>query len=82
MPDKLIKMGQGPAKLADKEALDKDELGFTNLNLHRRVDPVDPEKDSGEVQPRDYIIGIQGTDSYRTTIINTHDEESTTQEIP
>lgn len=76
------KTAQGAAVPADSEALEKDEIGFTNPNLHRRVDPQPPAPDSGEVAPRDYILSVQGVNSYRTEIIYTHDEESTTCEIP
>ena len=75
-------VGQGSAKLANDEDLQRDNIGFTNPNLHRRVDPQPPESDSDEVAPRDYMFAIQSTDSYRTTEIITHDEESVTSEIP
>lgn len=75
-------VGQGPAKLANDEDLQRDNVGFTHPNLHRRVDPQSPEPDSDEVAPRDYMFAIQSTDSYRTTEIITHDEESVTSEIP
>ena len=35
-----------------------------------------------EQLPRNYILSINGLNSYRTTTINYHDEESTTVEIP
>lgn len=76
------KTGQGLAVIADAEALDKDKVGFTHPNLHRRIDPQPPEEGSGEVRCRDYKLGVYGTNSYRTTVINTHDEESTTSETP
>ena len=77
------KTAQGVAVPADAEALQKDAHGFTNPNLHRRIDPQQPAPGSGEVAPKDYIIGVyDGLHSYRTEIINTHDEESTTCEIP
>lgn len=74
-------MGQGPAKVASAEDEARQEVGFTNPNLHRIVDPQDPQ-DELEVRPRDYILSIQGYDSYRTTEVFYHDEESTTSEIP
>lgn len=79
---KYPKLGQGPATIADDESLAKDDLGFTHPNLHRRVDASEPNPESGEVSPREYSFGIYGVDSYRTTKVNTHDEESTTCEIP
>lgn len=50
-------------------------------------DPDDPESVNRaylnqEVAPRDYAFAIEGVHSYRTTTYNTHDEESTTSEIP
>ena len=35
-----------------------------------------------ELAPREYTLEIKGTNSYRTTTITVHDEESTTSEIP
>ena len=76
------KTGQGPAKLASAEDLARDELGYTHPNLHRRIDPQQPEESSQEYKPRDYSIGISNVNSYRTTTINTHNEDSETSEIP
>lgn len=60
--------------------------GFTNPNLHRRVDAHEPEHEDNqlnqELAPREYTLEIKGTNSYRTTTITVHDEESTTTEIP
>ena len=60
----------------------KDDLGFTHPNLHRRVDVQQPT-DPREVAPRKYTVGVYDKiNSYRTTEISYHDEESTTCEIP
>lgn len=60
----------------------KDDLGFTHPNLHRRIDPQ-PPTDPREVRERSYTIGVYDKlNSYRTTEISYHDEESTTCEIP
>lgn len=79
-------MGQGPSKQASTDDLARDELGFTNPNLHRRVDPKDPPIADNplnqEVAPRGYQLQIQNVHSYRTTTINVHDEESIDSEIP
>lgn len=79
-------IGQGPATLADEDDLARDALGFTNPNLHRRIDPHDPpvaeDPLNQEALPRSYNLQIQNVHSYRTTHINTHDEESVTSEIP
>ena len=73
----------GVAVPASEEDIQQDEHGMTNPNLHRRIDPKQPAPDSGEVAPKSYIIGVyDGLHSYRTEIIHTHDEESTTCEIP
>lgn len=75
-------MGQGPATPATEEDIERDKIGFTGPNLHRRVDPQIPAPDSEEYKPRSYDIGIYGYDSYRTVEIYLHDEESETSEIP
>lgn len=58
----------------------KDNVGFTNPNLHRRITPTD--RDLPEVKRREYKVRIQGLNSIRTTISSIHDEESNTSEIP
>lgn len=78
----LVLMGQGHAVPANAEDLEKDAHGFTNPNLHRRVDPHQPPPESGEVAPREYELAIGNLDSYKTVKLVTHDEESTTCEIP
>lgn len=79
-------MGQGPAELATEDDLERDELGFTNPNLHRRVEPHDPpiadDPRNQEIAPRSYQLNIQGVRSYRTTQINVHNEESIDDETP
>lgn len=79
-------MGQGPAKLVSAADLERDELGFTNPNLHRRVDPQDPlaadDERNQEVAPRGYQLNVQNVHSYRTTTINVHDEDSIYAERP
>lgn len=74
-------IGQGPAKQATDEDLQRDETGFTNPNLHRRIDPKDPV-DSDEVAKRNYDLSISNVDSYLTIQVNTHDEDSEDSEIP
>lgn len=70
-------IGQGPAVAADAEALAKDAVGYTHPNLHRRIST--PTEGTNN---HHYELGIYGTDSYRTTEVILHDEESTTSEIP
>lgn len=72
--DRLRRIGQGPATIADAEALAKDKLGLTHPNLHRRIDPH--QKDNpDEVSPRSYKLHIGGFLSFLTTEVHTHVEE-------
>ena len=64
---------QTPAKLADDSDCEKDEEGYTSPNLHRRI--------SNEGLCK-YILCINNLNSFRTTIVPTHDEMSTDVEIP
>lgn len=102
-----VKMAQGPAKPATAEDLQRDAVGITNPNLHRRIDndlsfisedvALSTENDDvigtndGDyvVVPTrvvggkaDYTVSVGGLNSYRTTERITHDEDSTTEEIP
>ena len=68
--------------------------GFTNPNLHRRIDDDPVYKpgvhydmvhynEEGEPYKQSIVIGVwDGINSYRTTTTYIHDEESTTCEIP
>ena len=71
-----------------------EEHRYTNPDLHRRVD-MDAEipqgsdysfvqyDEDGNPYKQDIVIGVwDGIHSYRTTTTYTHDEESTTCEIP
>lgn len=63
------------ARPADAEDLANDAYGYTHPNLHRRIDPQEPDTSkSGEVLPRDYELSIQGVNSYRTTTTHFHDD--------
>lgn len=81
MSKKFIKVTQGPAVLADSVALKKDKDGFTNPNLHRRI-KVKKTTGKDEYLPREYELSVRGVDSYRSTKMFIHDEESTTTETP
>lgn len=63
------------ARPATEEDIDRDNYGYTDPNLHRRVDPQEHDIDvSGECAPRDYQLNILGVDSYRTTTTYHHDD--------
>lgn len=79
---KIVKVAQGPAKLATNEDLKKDAHGMTHPNLHTRIEPHDPPPESREVRPADYDLTVQNVNSYRTTHKHYHDEESSESEIP
>lgn len=82
MPINNPKIGQGPAiELTAEDRYKDDKIGFTNPNLHRRVDPRIPSN-SYETSPRGYNIGIYGLESYRTTTVHLYDEASEESEIP
>lgn len=83
MDDSLI-MGRYPATTLTDEDVRRDEHGYTHPNLHRRIDPhtIHDDKNHMELKPRQYTLGILGTNSYRTTEMFTHDEDSETSEVP
>lgn len=70
------------------------DFGYTHPNLHRRIDleavgssetdyPFMPRDKDGIPYNQNIVIGVwDGLHSYRTTETYTHDEESTTCEIP
>lgn len=82
-------MTQGSAVLASEEDIERDELGFTNPNLHRRIaDPTEEtliqadDERNQELETRTYQVSIMNVNSYRTTHVNTHDEDSIDNETP
>lgn len=62
-----LKMAQGPARPINDTEKALDDHGFTNPNLHRRIDPKDPSEESKEVLPASYKLSVQDVNSYRTT---------------
>ena len=56
--------------------------GYTNPNLHRRIDNEDTPKQEGEVAPDTYNLTVCGVNSYRTTTHTIHDEDSDSSEVP
>ena len=75
-------------------AVNLPDFGYTNPNLHRRIDndpAIEPGSDypfvhydeNGNPYKQNVVLGVwDGIHSYRTTETFTHDEESTTCEIP
>ena len=83
MPIEFPKTAKGPATVATEADIQQDEHGLTNPNLHRRIDTEQLPQGPGEVAPRQYEFNVlDGVHSYRLETIITHDEESTTSEIP
>lgn len=66
----FIGMGQGTATKFDEDDPDKDKW-FTHPNLYRRIHKNLP-KDESEILPRDYILEIQGVNSYTYIHDNTY----------
>lgn len=79
MEDKFVHIGQGPATPVN-DGRTFEDLGYTNPDLYRKVDPR--ERDFPEVAPRQYDLGIYSKDGYLTTTKLVHNEKSTTTEIP
>lgn len=88
MPE-FPKTGQGLATEVEPGSAEaiKDELGYTNPNLHRRItekdervaarEPIDGQPmyvDIGQLGTNDYWLNLQSVDSYRTTEYYEHTE--------
>lgn len=73
---------QGPAKLATEADKIRDDNGYTNPYLHRRVDSKEPSKESGELKPRTYKFTRQGYNQLQVMTKYNHDENSVESEIP
>lgn len=82
MAAEMPTMGQGPVRPLTEEELEKDNIGFTHPNLHRRMETTDTYKGEGELQPRKYTLGLYGVCSIRTTETFIHDEDSQDCETP
>ena len=74
----FVPVAQGVAKLANSADIARDELGYTNPNLHRRIDCDISETN----RPTEYSLLVGNVNSYRTTRVTLHDEDSTTTEVP
>lgn len=55
-----------PEAILDPVAYDRDLLGYTNPNLHRRINVPGSDRELPEVAPRNYAISVGGLNSYRT----------------
>lgn len=77
MAKEFISLTHEPAKPADDVALAKDKIGFTNPNLHRRVET----ESESDLMKTDYSLSIIGVNSYRLTS-QTIKRTPATQEIP
>lgn len=73
---------QGAGKLASEEDKIRDANGYTNPNLHRRVDAKQPEPESKEVKPRTYMFNRQGLNQLQVTKKYFNDEDGQESEIP
>lgn len=73
---------QGPGVPASAEDLAREKSGYTNPNLHRRVNPATPSTKSSEVKPRKYSFMRSSVYELQSTEIFCHDEDSDTEEIP
>ena len=71
-----------PPQLVEAGSIEeqRDAVGYTNPNLHRRIDPQEPSAPA--VSPNTYKLSIQNNDSYRLTQVATHDEDSVVSEVP
>ena len=76
------RMAQGPSIKMDIE--ESDDMKFTHPDLHRRVKKAVDRTDHSypEYRERDYLLTVGGTDSYRTTVNNIHDESGINNEVP
>lgn len=72
-------MGQGNWKPLTSQDQQRDDVGFTNPNLHQRCDPSQLE---GEHKPREYDEFINGIQGYRTTESFTFEDDVNPDEIP
>ena len=67
LPELFPDMCDGPAVLADSDDLKRDEVGYTNVNLHRRINPTEEGRGKDEVFDRSYELCKTNLHSYRTT---------------
>ena len=83
MPVTIPTYGYGNIQPATPDDLVKDEHGYTNENLHRRMDIHEPPPGSRELAHRDYIIGnYDRLHSTRMTEIHIYHDDTTDYEVP
>ena len=77
----IIPIAQGPAKPATAEDLQRDAVGITNPNLHRRIDdtPIEPESEEYLlVDQSDFILCNQAGEELLINFINPFDTSTST----
>lgn len=82
MDEHVISNFQGLGRLANDEDKKRDAQGYTNPNLHRRVDVHAPSPESKEIKPRTYKFIRQGVYQLQLMESHYHDEDSNESEIP
>lgn len=70
-PVEFEEIGQSTSNRINEIEQIRDDNGFTNPNLHRRID-AQMSENTDEVVPRKYRFGIHNWNSYRTTHVVTH----------
>lgn len=73
---------QGKGVLASEEDKIRDVNGFTNPNLHRRVELHAPDPLSKELKPRTYKFNRHSVYESQLMEQHYHDEENNESEIP
>ena len=67
----FVEIGQNTSRPVNSNEQHLDDLGYTNPNLHRRIDVTLP-KDVKELVPRKYRLEIDHYNSYRNVEVTTH----------
>lgn len=66
----------------DRYEIFRERQGYTNLDLHRRIDKDEDDFEPPEIVRREYDIGIDSLYSMRSTKKVIHDEKSEVDETP
>ena len=85
MTHEFPRTAQGEAKKASPSDMKIESTGYTNPNLHRRIES-DPELSESDIADgiiaKSYSVHVSNLNSYRTIELSVHDEESEIDEIP